>query len=94
MPALPIASDVDVDLNHRPHIQPRSIAYAAGTRSKNKKELLANQAAMTALKTEADMLAPRNTWDISSVREWAYVAREAKKERACTRWPDYPHIRI
>ena len=42
-----------------------------------RKEIQSNPADMKALTSETDKLKSRNTWDISSVREWPDVSKEA-----------------
>ena len=52
---------------------------AAVARPLSKNEVQDTPAAMQALLNEADKLQGRDTWDLTSVREWSEVAKEAKQ---------------
>ena len=83
VPVVPAAPALPLDPNgtpqpHRPRVFPWPYFNAAFARPIQRKEILSNPAAMKALTAKADKLKSRNTWDISSVREWSDVSREAK----------------
>ena len=52
---------------------------AAVARHVNDTELQTTPAAVKARLSEADKLLPRDTWDLTSVREWSDAAREPKR---------------
>ena len=65
---------------HHPKSTPWPLFNAAVARLVTKKQLHNTPAAMQALQKEAEQLQARNTWDLTSVREWSEVAKEAKRQ--------------
>ena len=70
---------------HRPHIavddsSPSLLAMVA--RTVTRKELSSTPAASQSLQDEAEKLVSKGAWDPKGVREWDYVAGEARKHGA------------
>ena len=77
-PALPLDTHGLQVQPHRARISPWPVYNAAVARPIQRKELQSSPAAMKALANEAEKLKSRGTWDLSSVREWSDVSRDAK----------------